>query len=58
MMDTGAKHPDRIGWTYLCCQNGINPESTELVNLNIQPLQVVSRYRDPQFQVAENYLDL
>ena len=24
-------------------------------NLNFHPLEVVSRYRDPQLQVAENY---
>ena len=27
----------------------------KLNNLNFQPLEVVSRYRDPQLQVAENY---
>ena len=26
-----------------------------MVNLNFQPLEVVSRYRDPQLQVVENY---
>ena len=26
--------------------------------MNFQPLEVVSRYRDPQLQVAENYLYL
>ena len=26
-----------------------------LFHLNFQPLEVVSRYRDPQLQVAENY---
>ena len=25
--------------------------------LNFQPLEVVSRYRDPQLQVTENYVD-
>ena len=27
-----------------------------LDNLNFHPLEVVSRYRDPQLQVGENYL--
>ena len=27
----------------------------ELIYLNFHPLEVVSRYRDPQLQVSENY---
>ena len=30
-----------------------NPESSELINLNFQPLEVVSRYRDPQLQFTK-----
>ena len=26
-----------------------------LIHLNFHPLEVVSRYRDPQLQVGENY---
>ena len=33
----------------------INPYPAKLNNLNFQPLEFVSRYRDPQLQVAENY---
>ena len=33
----------------------IHPYSPKLIYLNFQPLEVVSRYRDPQLQVAENY---
>ena len=33
----------------------INPYPAKLVYLNFQPLEVVSRYRDPQPQVVENY---
>ena len=33
----------------------INPYPAKLINLNFQPLEVVSRYRDPQPQVVENY---
>ena len=36
----------------------INPQSAELIYLNLQPFEVVSRYRKPQLQVAENYSDL
>ena len=37
---------------------GSNPLPTKLFNLNFHPLGVVSRERDPQFQVSENYSDL
>ena len=30
--------------------NEVNCQSTELRNLNFQPPEVVSRYRDPQLQ--------
>ena len=33
----------------------INPYSAERIYLNFQPLEVVSRYRDTQLQVVENY---
>ena len=33
----------------------INPYPAELIYLNFQTLEVVSRYRDPQPQVIENY---
>ena len=33
----------------------INPLPARLLYLNFQPLEVVSRYRDPQPQVVENY---
>ena len=36
----------------------INPHSAKLIYSNFQPLEVVSRYRDPQLQVAENYSHL
>ena len=29
--------------------------TAKLIYLNFQPLEVVSRYREPQLQVAENY---
>ena len=35
--------------------HNINPYPPKLNYLNFQPLEVVSRYRDPQIQVAENY---
>ena len=36
----------------------ITPTALDLFNLNFQSLEVVSRYRDPQLQVTENYCDL
>ena len=33
----------------------INHYHAKLINFNFHSLAVVSRYRDPQFQVAENY---
>ena len=32
-----------------------NPCHAKLIYLNFHPLEVVSRYRDPQLQVGENY---
>ena len=34
--------------------NFINPYADKLIYLYLHPLEVVSRYRDPQLQVAEN----
>ena len=36
--------------------SSIDPYSAKLIYLNFQPLEVVSRYRDPQPQVAEKLL--
>ena len=36
----------------------INPLTAKLFILNFHPLEVVSRWRDPQLQVSENYSDL
>ena len=33
----------------------VNPYPAKLIYLNFHPLEVVSRYRDPQLQVAEKY---
>ena len=35
-----------------------NHLTAKLLNLNFHPLKVVSRWRDPQLQVSENYSDL
>ena len=35
-----------------------NPLTAKLFNLNFHPHEVVSRWRDPQLQVSENYSDL
>ena len=34
---------------------GFNPYPVNYIYLNFQPLEVVSRYRDPQPQVVENH---
>ena len=39
-------------------QSSFNPLTAKLFNLNFPSLEVVSRWRDPQLQVSENYLDL
>ena len=36
----------------------INPLTAKLFNCNFHPLEAVSRWRDPQLQVSENYSDL
>ena len=36
----------------------INPYPSTVIYYNFKPLEVVSRYRDPHLQVAENYLYL
>ena len=36
----------------------LNPLTANLFNLNFHPLEVVSRWRDPQLQVSENSSDL
>ena len=33
----------------------INPYPAKLIYLNFHPLEVVSRYHDPQLQVGKNY---
>ena len=36
----------------------MNPCHAKLIYSDFHPLEVVSRWRDPQLQVSENYLDL
>ena len=36
----------------------VNPSTAKFFNWNFHPLEVVSRGRDPQRQVGENYPDL
>ena len=36
----------------------VNTLTAKFLNLNFHPLEVVSRLRDPQLQVDENYSDL
>ena len=39
---------------YQICKR-LNPLTAKLFNWNFHPLEVVSRWRDPQLQVSENY---
>ena len=39
-------------------KGGLNPQNTEIFNLNFQSIEVVSRYTDTQLQVTENLCDL
>ena len=41
-----------------CQSMSFNLLIAKLFSLNFHPLEVVSRWRDPQLQVCENYLDL
>ena len=49
-----ALHNFKVGEKFEC----LNPLTTKLFNGNFHPLEVVSRWRDPQLQVSENYADL
>ena len=40
---------------YRFLYNKVNPYPAKLIYLNFHSLEVVSRYRNPQLQVAENY---
>ena len=42
----------------MSCVSTLNPLTAKLFDLNFHPLEVVSRWRDPQLQVSENYSDL
>ena len=49
-----------IEWHVKLCQKSgsmsiIKPYPAKLIYLNFHPLEVASRYRDPQLQVGENY---
>ena len=44
------------GMYFVMCP--FNPLTAKLFSLNFHPLEVVSRWRDPQLQVSENYSNL
>ena len=52
-----VSQPGRNSTWYISRSGRLMPAllTLELIYLNFQPLEVVSRYRDPQLQVAENY---
>ena len=43
---------------HFCLFNHLTMLTDKLLNLNFHPLEVVSRWRDPQLQVSENYSDV
>ena len=45
----------RERYVFDICFGGVNHCSAKLIYLNVYHLEVVSRYRDPQLQVRENY---
>ena len=45
---------DKLAWSV----RPVNPFTAKLFNLNFHPHKVVSRWRDLQLQVSENYSDL
>ena len=50
--DDGAEERGNYGEYTVYMQ--LNPLTAKLFNLNFCPLEVVSRWRDPQLQVSEN----
>ena len=69
-LHVGSRHTDTIKEICPHIQNNhsclkaklfdlyLNPLTAKLFNLNFHPLEFVSRWRDPQLQVSENYSDL
>ena len=55
-----ALYPPPLWWWIMCSGPTLtlNPLTAKLFNLNFHRLEVVSRWRDPQLQVSENYSDL
>ena len=47
-----------MGIYWLTGNSAFNSLTAKLFNLNFHPLEVDSRWRDPQLQVSENYSDL
>ena len=58
----GMKTHVNLSFSYLFFLQMISfegkPLTAKLFNLNFHPLEIVSRWRDPQLQVSENYSDL
>ena len=46
---------ERTGPSIYEPEGNLNPYPAKLIYLNFQLLEVMSRYRDPQLEVAENY---
>ena len=50
-----SRYPTLVKYWYTLA---FNPLTAKIFSLNFHPLEVVSRWRDPQLQVSENYSDL
>ena len=57
-LSIAQSYPDNDRIWYKMLDKYLNPLTVKLFNLNFHPLEVVSRWRDPQLQVSENYSDL
>ena len=56
--NTNISHFSRNMGKYYTREGTINPFTAKLFNRNFHSLEVVSRWRDPQLQVSENYSEL
>ena len=52
---SGANHHPRAPAPDIYMNISTSPDPAQIINLNFQPLELVSRYRDAQLQVTENY---
>ena len=54
----GREYKTELKKSFTDYKHKFNPLTAKLFNLNSPPIEGVSRWRDPQLQVSENYSDL